>query len=342
MSTIKGTETIVNPLQKSKLNKKGLCDYVINIASGCLHGCTFCYVPSTPAIRTKQTQLKDKGVKDPQMEWGKYLFIRENIPELLDGILTRKKTWDETPSGRGIVLLCSGTDPYQNPQTASITRQVVEVLLKHNKKIRILTRGLLWTKDLDLLASPNIKVGMSIPYLDDQLSRKIEPQAPPPSQRYQALQKGHKEGCHLYVAMAPTPPTMTLDNFKTNLEQLMLVDPEVIFWEPINARGTNGKRMLAAGLDFAESVMTKKSWAENFLHQWDLVNEAASCLGCLERLHFWPDPELKGYLDDKKLDSWLYRRTRENWNQDTTSKGKKKASKATGKKSKSKQSLARV
>lgn len=340
MSIVKGTETIVNPLQKSRLNKKGLCDYVINIASGCIHGCTFCYVPSTPAIRTKQTQLKEKGVKDPQMEWGKYLFIRENIPELLDGILSRKKTWEQTSSGKGVVLLCSGTDPYQNQQTASITRKTLMVLLKHNKKVRILTRGLLWTQDLDLLASPNVTVGMSIPYLDDELSRKIEPQAPPPSKRYQALQEGHKANCRLYVAMAPTPPTMTEYNFKSNLEQLMLVNPEVIFWEPINARGTNGKRMVAAGLDFAESVMTKKSWAENFLHQWDLIEEAASCVGCLERLHFWPDPELKGYLDEKKLDNWLYRPTIENWNLRKTSKKKKKASKANGKKSK--QPLVRV
>ncbi len=274
------------------------------------------------------------------MEWGQYLFIRENIPELLDGILSRKKTWHKTAPGKGVVLLCSGTDPYQNQQTASITRQTLEVLLKYNKKVRILTRGLLWTKDLQLLASPNVTVGMSIPYLDDELSRKIEPQAPPPSKRYQALQQGQKAGCRLYVAMAPTPPTMTLDDFKTNLEQLMQVNPEVIFWEPINARGSNGKRMVAAGLDFAKSVMTKKSWAENFLHQWELIEEAASCVGCLERLHFWPDPELEGYLEEKKLRHWLYLPTVEEWDEATTSNKKKKTSKANGKKTK--QRLVRV
>lgn len=91
MSIIQGNEKIVNPLQKSNLNKKGLCDYVINIASGCLHGCTFCYVPSTPAIRTRQSQLKEKGVDNPQMDWGKYLFIREEIPEKLKKVLKGKK-----------------------------------------------------------------------------------------------------------------------------------------------------------------------------------------------------------------------------------------------------------
>jgi DNA repair photolyase len=92
---ITGTEKIINPLQKSALNKKSLCDYVVNIASGCLHGCTFCYVPSTPSIRTQQRKLRQKGVEDPQFDWGKYLFIREEVPEKLDQILTRKRKWEK-------------------------------------------------------------------------------------------------------------------------------------------------------------------------------------------------------------------------------------------------------
>lgn len=302
-------ESIANPLQKSALSKKGLCDYVVNVASGCLHGCSFCYVPSTPAIRTKQTQLLERGVSNPQMDWGKYLFVREGIPEKLEDILSRKKSWLETPAGKGVVLLCSGTDPYQNQQTADITRQAVRVLLNHKKRIRILTRGLSWVNDSDLLAHPNVTVGASLPILDDELNRKIEPQAPPPSKRYKALQQGHKAGCRLYVAMAPTPPTMTLDDFKTHLEKLMDVEPEVIFWEPINARGSNGKRMVAAGLDFAQSVTTKKSWIDNFLHQWNLIEEAASSIGCLDRIHFWPDNQLP---DPKKVE-WINKPTIEKW-----------------------------
>ena len=332
MTIIKGTETIVNPLQESALNKKGLCDYVVNVASGCLHGCSFCYVPSTPAIRTKQAQLLQKGVSNPQMDWGQYLFVREDIPEKLEKVLSRKRTWRETAAGKGVVLLCSGTDPYQNKQTAIVTRNAVQVLLKYNKRIRILTRGLSWVNDLDLLNNDNVIVGMSLPYLDDELSRKIEPQAPPPTKRYQALLEGHKAGCRLYVAMAPTPPTMTLEQFKTDLEKIMYLNPEVIFWEPINARGTNGKRMLAAGLEFTNSIMSKQSWAENFKRQWEDIETAAKELGCLERLHIWPDPELRGYVDEAKLDKWLYEPTIENWDSVTASKVKAKATQVNSRK----------
>jgi len=327
MSIVKGTEKIVNPLQESALNKKGLCDYVINVASGCLHGCTFCYVPSTPAIRTKQAQLRERGVSNPQMDWGQYLFVREDIPELLEKNLSRKKSWCETPEGKGVVLLCSGTDPYQNQQTANITRKTVEVLLKYNKRVRILTRGLLWVNDLEILKNPNVTVGMSLPYLDDdELIRKIEPQSPPPSKRYEALLKGHEAGCRLYVAMAPTPPTMTLEDFKRYLEKIMNVNPEVIFWEPINARGTNGKRMTAAGLDFAHSIMTRKSWAECFNKQWEYIEEAAKDVGCEKRLHIWPDPELRGYVDEAKLERWLYKPTVEKWDNLTALRTKGKSS----------------
>jgi DNA repair photolyase len=314
MPTVKGTEAIINPLQSSNLNKKGLCDYVINIASGCLHGCTFCYVPSTPAIRTKQAQLQQKGVNNPQMDWGQYLFIRENIPEKLDQILERKRKWNITPSGKGVVLLCSGTDPYQNQQVAEVTRRVVEILLSKNKRVRILTRSPLWVNDLDILTHPNITVGMSVPYLNDALSRQIEPKAPVPTKRYEALLKGYQARCRLYVAMAPTPPTLTRDNFKEYLEKIMYFEPEVIFWEPINARGTNGKRMVAAGLEWVNSVMTKQSWAADFLRQWDDVEAAAKSVGCFDKLHIWPDPGLKKYVDDpSKIETWLYKPTRERW-----------------------------
>ncbi|WP_016950267.1 radical SAM protein [Anabaena sp. PCC 7108] len=322
MSIIKGTEKIANPLQKSALNKKGLCDYVVNIASGCLHGCTFCYVPSTPAIRTKQAQLREQGVNDPQMDWGQYLFVREEIPEQLEKNLSRKTTWHETPEGKGVVLLCSGTDPYQNKQTANVTRGAVKALLQNNKRVRILTRSPLWVNDLDILKHPNIIVGMSLPYLNDELSRQIEPNAPLPSERYKALIKGYEAGCRLYVAVAPTPPSMTLDDFKKHLYEIMKFNPEVIFWEPINARGTNGKRMIAAGLEFTTSIMTRNAWAEYFKRQWNDIEEAAREVGCLDRLHIWPDPELRGYVDDAKLDNWLYRPTVEKWDNTKMSKTK--------------------
>lgn len=313
MSITKGYESIVNPLQQSALNKKGLCDYVVNVASGCLHGCTFCYVPSTPSIRTKQAELIGRGVSSPQMDWGKYLFIREGIAQKLKDKLSRQRSWKNTPSGKGVVLLCSGTDPYQNKEVAFITRESVKILLEYGKRVRILTRSPLWLQDLDILVHPNVTVGMSLPYLDDELSKRIEPHAPSPSIRYEALLQGKRAGCRTYIAMAPTPPQMRKKQFEDHFEKILEVDPEIIFWEPINARGTNGKRMLAAGLDFVNSINEQKSWAESFIRQWGEIVAAATDVGCIEKLHIWPDLELTNYVDQETLEHWWYKPTLEKW-----------------------------
>ena len=310
---VKGTEAIASPLQKSALHKKGLCDYVINIASGCLHGCTFCYVPSTPAIRTRQAVLSKRGINNPQMDWGKYLLVRDQIPTQLSATLERKRKWKTSDSGKGVVLLCSGTDPYQNTQTASITRQIVQILTEKGRRVRILTRSPLWQQDLDILVHPNVTVGMSLPHLDDSLSRLIEPNAPPPSERLKALIAGHKAGCRLYVAAAPTPPRLEQKDFKQYFEKVVELEPEVIFWEPINARGTNGSRMKEAGLDFVDSITSQSAWAESFLRQWRMIEKAANEVGCAEKMHIWPDRALKKFTKPQDVEYWIDRPTVEQW-----------------------------
>jgi DNA repair photolyase len=313
MATLIAEEKIIKPLQESNLNKKSLCDYVINVASGCLHGCTFCYVPSTPVIRTRQQHFANKGVSDPQMDWGQYLMLREELPERLEVQLQKKRSWKSTLAGRGVTLLCSGTDPYQNQRTARLTREAIKILKKYDRPIRILTRSPLWLQDLDLLVDRNITVGMSLPHLDDALSRVIEPYAPLPSDRLKALRKGAEAGCRIFVAVAPTPPTMRKSDFIKHLERILPLNPEVIFWEPINARGSNGKRMMRANIPFASSIIQSQGWVENFLRQWVDIDEAAKSLGCEQKIHIWPDPGLEKFVDIQELEAWWYRPTVEIW-----------------------------
>jgi DNA repair photolyase len=159
---------------------------------------------------------------------------------------------------------------------------------------------------------------MSLPFWNDELSRQIEPKAPRTSDRIKALQAGREAGCRVYVAMAPTPPVLQSIDFLFLLDQLMLkIQPEVIFWEPINARGTNGQRMVNAGLEWAEEIMSRDAWAANFLKQWEWLEAAADRVGCRDRLHIWTDPGLKGYTDQQKIEQWWHRPTVEKWHSTT-------------------------
>lgn len=314
MTTVIGEETIKSPLQKSGLNKKGLCDYVINPALGCTHGCVFCYVPSTPGVRCKSTWLNDQGVDNPQLDWGKYLFVRNDVPQILDQQLSKSKKWETTPSGKGVVLLSSTTDPFQNNRIAKITVETVKVLIKYNKRVRILTRSPIWSNYLNTLVHPNVTVGMSLPTLDDQLSRRLEPKAPFPRHRYQALQKGYEAGCRLFVAVAPTAPSMNQEDFVRHLDAIAKLDPEVIFWEAINVRGQNVQRLRQAGLgDIAEQLATKNGWANNFIQQWEYFDSAIHKLGLQDKQHPWPDTALKGCISEDELNKWFYKPTPEQW-----------------------------
>ena len=101
--------------------------------------------------------------------------------------------------------------------------------------------------------------------------------------------------------------------FKQYLQILKQVEPEVIFWEPINARGTNGKRMLKAGLTFAQSIMDHRSWAQCFVKQWIAVERAAEDLNILDSLYIWPDRDLASFVTHSTLEYWWYRPTPEKW-----------------------------
>jgi DNA repair photolyase len=180
-------------LSESSLNSKSLCDYVINVATGCRHGCRFCYVPSTPQIRTRPDMLAaEADVDDPQREWGDYVLYRDDLPERLDDHLARKRTWKETPGGQGVVGVSFHTDCYMDGRAGEIIRQVVEVLTSHDTCTRVLTRNpILALQDLDVFraAGEYVTIGSSIPLLNADGVGAIEPHAPAPHHRLDGLQE---------------------------------------------------------------------------------------------------------------------------------------------------------
>lgn len=291
-------------ISESSLYKKSLADYVINVATGCRHGCKFCYVPSTPAIENRSEMLDQKvEIGDPQGEWGSYLLYRDDLPERLHRKLeaTDGEDWGHTDRGRGIVMLSSGTDCYQDRRAAQITRGVVQELVEHEIPVRILTRSPAVTRDLDLFkrAGDYVTVGSSIPSFDEQLVRAMEPNAPPPKARWKALDELQKNGIRVYVSFSPTYP-MTDDEFWNMLTHFKALNPEVIFHEPINPRGSNFRMCLEAAQDAGYSKLAKKleaiqndpeEWVQYALRHIFTVHEIANEIGGLN-IHSWPDNEL--------------------------------------------------
>lgn len=299
------TDPTKSVMSESHLHTKSLCDHVINVATGCRHGCEFCYVPTTPAIDSRDGMLSEQAdVDDPQTDWGTYLLYRDDLPERLARVLKEREPDDrkQTERGRGVVMLSSGTDCYQDRRAAQITRGVVTELVKHDIPVRILTRSPAVVRDIDLFqeAGDRITVGSSIPSFESPLVKAIEPNAPPPMKRWEALDQLQKGGVPVFVSMSPTYPTMDEDDFHKLLSYFRALGEVVVFHEPINPRGANFQQCLDAAQEagyeeVAEELRKMQDnhqyWVEYALEQLNMVQKVATRFEGLH-VHSWPDDEL--------------------------------------------------
>ncbi len=163
-------------------------DYSFNPYIGCYHGCTFCYVPRILQIDRRT--------------WGASVVVKRNGATVLAKELKRLP--------RGLVAISTATDPYQFVEGKyRITRHALEVLLRANWPVSVLSRAPLMIRDLDLFTQfADIEVGMSVPTLDDRARSFLEPWAPPIDARLRCLRALADVGLTTFVGFAPAyPPT---------------------------------------------------------------------------------------------------------------------------------------
>lgn len=313
-------------LSESGLNSKYLCDYVVNVATGCRHGCKFCYVPSTPNIRTRPEMLEEEvGVEDSQREWGNYVLYRDGLGERLDKHLNRKQTWKRTEKGCGIVGISFSTDPYMDGRAGGITRDVVAALADHEQYARVLTRNpILALQDSDEFqeAGEYATIGSSIPCMNTDQVLAIEPRAPAPEHRLRGLKEFDKLGVQTFVSMSPTYPTQDKDDLREQLEQVAKCNPSVVFHEPINPRGANFEMTIEAAKEAGQTDLAREL---NDLRDRDYwVNYATTHFRWVQEIgeeldlpiHLWPDKELIKYApsgEAKWLQEWRDRQSPENF-----------------------------
>lgn len=312
-------------LSESALKDKYLCDYVINVATGCRHGCRFCYVPGTPNIRTRGEMLNEHAdVDDGQAEWGQYVLYRDDIPERLPGLLDRKRAWKTTEKGCGIVGVSFHTDCFMDPRAADITASVVETLADHGKYVRILTRNpMLAANYMGVFeaAGEHVIVGSSIPTLNEDYIRALEPNAPSIQARLKGLQRFADAGVRTFVSMSPTYPTMRRkSDFRNLMDAFVPLDPEVVFHEPINPRGKNFEMTVAAAEAAGEDELARdlvdiqgpKAWMRYACTHFAWAQSVAREKGL--PIHLWPDKELLNiapYSEQVWLKHWRERQSPE-------------------------------
>src|SRR6266704_462072 len=163
-------------------------DYSFNPYVGCYHGCVFCYTP-----RLMQTD---------RAAWGSSVVVKRNAASVLAREIRKLP--------RGLVMISTATDPYQFVEGRYlITRHSLEVLLRAQWPVSILSRSPLVARDVDLFTQfETIDVGMSVPTLDDRARALLEPWAPPIEARLRCLGQLADAGLRTFVSFAPAyPPT---------------------------------------------------------------------------------------------------------------------------------------
>ncbi len=150
------------------------------------------------------------------------LGVKTNAVEVLDRQLANRAKKGEY----GIIVLASATDPYlQLEEDLQISRQMLEVILKHRFPVHIITKSSLVERDFDLIKqideaailpadlSGKLKHGALLTFsfatIDDQIARVFEPGATLPSARHLSVKKALAAQIYTGISMMPLLPYIT-------------------------------------------------------------------------------------------------------------------------------------
>jgi DNA repair photolyase len=167
----------------------------VNPYRGCFHACAYCY-----ARPTHEYFGFGAGT-----DFERRIFVKRNAPELLERAF-RRRSWT------GEFIMFSGvTDCYQPIEAAwKLTQGCLKICLAFRNPAGIVTKSLLVRRDAGLLAelarTASARVSLSIPFLNEEVVRRIEPGAPTVRRRFETMELLAKAGVPVGIGVAPIIP----------------------------------------------------------------------------------------------------------------------------------------
>ncbi len=172
--------------------------WTINPYRGCEFACKYCYARYTHEFM----EMRDG------LEFEQKIYVKQHAAGLLRHDLRRVKP-DEA------IALGTATDPYQPAERRyEITRGILEEFARHRGfELGIVTKSNLVVRDLDLLKevarANKLSVHITITTLDVELARILEPRAPRPDLRLDAVRALAQAGVRVGVSCSPVVPGIT-------------------------------------------------------------------------------------------------------------------------------------
>ena len=189
------TEELVNRLKDARMP----FGWTVNPFRGCEFGCRSCYARPTHGYL---------GHADPA-EFETRIYVKEADPAKLAARLKRARESGEE------VAIGAVTDPYQPAEIRfEVTRHVLEAIARvPGLRVGITTKSAAIARDLDLLAAiastSDLIVNVSLMSMDAALLRRIEPRAPRPDLRLEAMATLVAAGVPARLFAMPVLPFLT-------------------------------------------------------------------------------------------------------------------------------------
>ncbi len=173
-------------------------NWTLNPYRGCTHGCHYCFA----------SRYHSQFEMNAGDDFASRILVKTNFVEVLTHELD-KPSWK-----RHRVAFGTATDPYQPIEGHyKLTRGSLEALTRARTPIGLITKGPMVVRDKDglrdLTKAAGCTVYVSVPSVDEEAWRALEPGVAPPLQRLRAVRELTDAGINAGVLMAPIVPGFT-------------------------------------------------------------------------------------------------------------------------------------
>ncbi|MDQ1149445.1 MULTISPECIES: PA0069 family radical SAM protein [Sphingobacterium] len=172
----------------------------INPYQGCEHGCIYCYARNSHEYWGFSAGL----------DFERKILVKHNAAQLLEQEF-RKASYQPD-----LIMLSGNTDCYQPiERKLGITRSILELMVKYQHPVSIISKNVLMRRDFDLLrelAALNlVSVAVTINSLREEVRQKMEPRTATASARLKLIEGLTGIGVPVMLMMAPIVPGINSD-----------------------------------------------------------------------------------------------------------------------------------
>jgi DNA repair photolyase len=193
----------------------------LNPYTGCAHGCLYCYASS---------YIRRFGECRPK-------------PNLLSRL--RREVRRIEPGT--LVSMANSSDPYPPMEKElCLTRGCIGILKERGLKLQLVTKSNMVSRDLDLLEAMDCVVCITVTTLSEELAGRLEPGAPNPGKRLDAIMLLSKNGIPVSARLDPIIPGINESEIEDLISAVSQAGASHITASTYKARPDNWKRLKAA------------------------------------------------------------------------------------------------